>query len=151
LGGQAGEVAIDGGPGDTELGGDLGDGVRSLPVKAALLVHLLRDLCLQGVNLGFCPPVVMSSSGRRASSPDALSTDLLEKRSECLANVAPDNSSTCWRTICGECLVNTDSGTPYGATANSAQQPTGALGVACDGDHLGYSGQQKRASHAGNW
>jgi hypothetical protein len=48
-------VAVDGGPGDAELGGDLGDGVHTAPVGPSLLVHLLRDPRLAWGELRFLP------------------------------------------------------------------------------------------------
>ncbi len=49
------EVAIDGGPGDPELGADLGHGVGPATVGAQFLVHVRAILAWRGVSLGFCP------------------------------------------------------------------------------------------------
>jgi hypothetical protein len=51
------EMTIDGGPGDPELGADLGHGVGPATVGAQFLVHVPGDLGLAGVSLAFWPPV----------------------------------------------------------------------------------------------
>ena len=63
LGEQFVKVAVDGGAGDAELGGDLLHGVHPAPVGAGLLVHLLGDLRLARGELGFLPAGAPAGAG----------------------------------------------------------------------------------------
>jgi len=53
LAGRLLEVAVDRGAGDAKLVGDLLDGMRAAPIRAELVVHVLRDLAWRVVSLGF--------------------------------------------------------------------------------------------------
>ena len=66
------EVAVYGGPGDPELGGDLGHGVRRAPVGAEFLVHCPGDLGLAGGELGLLPPGTAPRPGRGQAVTGAL-------------------------------------------------------------------------------
>jgi hypothetical protein len=56
-------VPVDGGPGDAELGGDLGDGVQTASVGSGFLVHLLRDLGLACGEFGFLATGAAAGAG----------------------------------------------------------------------------------------
>ena len=61
-------MAVDGGAGDAEFGGDLGDGVSPSAVGASLVVHALGDPDLAGGELGPLPPPVRPRA-RAAARP----------------------------------------------------------------------------------
>jgi hypothetical protein len=67
-------VAVDGGSGNTELGGDLGDGVLTLAVGANFVVHPPGQLHLPDPSFGFCPSV--RPRALAAASPSIVRSDI---------------------------------------------------------------------------
>lgn len=57
------EVAVDGGAGDAEFGGDLGDGVAALALGVSLVVHLPGELDLSGPEFGLLPAGAATGAG----------------------------------------------------------------------------------------
>jgi hypothetical protein len=71
-GDQLVEVAVDGGVGDAELGGDLGDGVAGdRPSRSSLVTTIWSP--------ARATSRALSSSGRRASFPEALSVKIFSQ------------------------------------------------------------------------
>src|ERR1035437_5939874 len=65
------EVTVDRGPADTELRGDLPNGVRPVPVRSPLLIHAPGEFHLPGAELGFLPTGAPTGAGSSQTIPGA--------------------------------------------------------------------------------
>ena len=72
LGGQVVQVAVDGGPGDAELRGDLRDGMQAAPVGPGLLIHLPGNAGLPWGEFGFLPAGAAAGTGSGQAVDGAL-------------------------------------------------------------------------------
>ncbi len=72
--GQVGEMPVDGGPGDAELGGDVSDGVQAPAVGSGFLVPVSGD---PGLACGeFGRPPAGATRARAAARPSRARSDM---------------------------------------------------------------------------